>query len=265
MASDPAPSTDKWMNFLTEANLDDDTYVPSVLLPSQPALEQVACSAEGGGGNTEEGEKTGSSSRKRSRDEGATTADVSCSKANREKMRRDRLNDRCGVFLRKCQNCPATVPGAESAIGAQLGVVGVGHRSSSHPTARPLPTSLPPPCRFLERSRPLQPGKAPKADKASILCYAMRVLSQLHCPSHTPFPPTHRFLELSRLLKPGAQGNFLIPHAPSPPNTHRFLELSRSLEPGKAPKADKASILCYAMRVLSQLHCPSHTPFPPTH
>ncbi|CAI7790425.1 unnamed protein product, partial [Closterium sp. NIES-53] len=118
---------------------------------------------------------------------------------------------------------------------------------------------------FLERSRPLQPGKAPKADKASILCYAMRVLSQLHCPSHTPFPPTHRFLELSRLLKPGAQGNFLIPHAPSPPNTHRFLELSRSLEPGKAPKADKASILCYAMRVLSQLHCPSHTPFPPTH
>ncbi|CAI5497768.1 unnamed protein product [Closterium sp. Naga37s-1] len=126
MASDPAPSTDKWMNFLTEANLDDDTYVPGVLLPSQPALEQVACSAEGGGGNTEEGEKTGSSSRKRSRDEGAATADVSCSKANREKMRRDRLNDR-----------------------------------------------------FLELSRSLEPGKAPKADKASILCDAVRVLSQL--------------------------------------------------------------------------------------
>ncbi|GJP31158.1 hypothetical protein CLOM_g9626 [Closterium sp. NIES-68] len=126
MASDPAPSADKWMNFLTEANLDDDNFAPGVLLPSQPALEQVACSAEGGGGNTEECDKTGSSSRKRSRDECATTADVSCSKANREKMRRDRLNDR-----------------------------------------------------FLELSRSLEPGKAPKSDKASILCDAVRVLNQL--------------------------------------------------------------------------------------
>ncbi|CAN6452091.1 unnamed protein product [Victoria cruziana] len=33
----------------------------------------------------------------------------------------------------------------------------------------------------------------------------------------------------------------------------RFLELSALLEPGKKPKADKASILCDAIRVMNQL------------
>ncbi|GJP46305.1 hypothetical protein CLOM_g5609 [Closterium sp. NIES-68] len=137
MASDPAPSADKWMNFLTEANLDDDNFAPGVLLPSQPALEQVACSAEGGGGNTEECDKTGSSSRKRSRDECATTADVSCSKANREKMRRDRLNDRFLELSRSLEpgKAPsltrrafcATRAGAEPAKGRERSAQGVKH------------------------------------------------------------------------------------------------------------------------------------------
>ncbi|CAI7816995.1 unnamed protein product [Closterium sp. NIES-53] len=186
------------------------TLSPTPLLsPPLPPSPARLCSAEGGGGNTEEGEKTGSSSRKR----------YGKGKKGEGFLELSRL----------------LKPGAQ-------GNFLIPHAPSPPNTHR-----------FLELSRSLEPGKAPKADKASILCDAVRVLSQLHCPSHTPFPPTHRFLELSRLLKPGAQGNFLIPHAPSPPNTHRFLELSRSLEPGKAPKADKASILCDAVRVLSQL------------
>lgn len=33
----------------------------------------------------------------------------------------------------------------------------------------------------------------------------------------------------------------------------RFIELSRALEAGKPPKTDKATILCDAVRVISQL------------
>lgn len=42
---------------------------------------------------------------------------------------------------------------------------------------------------------------------------------------------------------------------PSLPSTVfcRFVELSRALEAGKPPKSDKATILCDAVRVISQL------------
>eukprot|EP00475_Leptophrys_vorax_P039832 TRINITY_DN7272_c0_g1_i1.p1 TRINITY_DN7272_c0_g1~~TRINITY_DN7272_c0_g1_i1.p1 ORF type:complete len:284 (+),score=26.07 TRINITY_DN7272_c0_g1_i1:56-907(+) len=123
MAAEPVPSSDKWMNFLRDAvNLEvDESLEPGMLLSPQ----QTAGSAGNNTLTADDGERATSATRKRSREDCAVATE-GCSKANREKMRRDRLNDR-----------------------------------------------------FFELSRSLEPGKAPKSDKASILCDAVRVLAQL--------------------------------------------------------------------------------------
>lgn len=99
-----SPSGAKWMSYLADnALLDvgvdvDDPQAPGPFFwynNNQNVPEQAECSVEGNGVKTEttdEGvEKENSGSRKRIRDDASKDAG---NKANREKMRRDRLNDR---------------------------------------------------------------------------------------------------------------------------------------------------------------------------
>lgn len=73
---------------------------------------------------------------------------ASSSKACREKLRRDRLNDKYSIFL---SLCVISLP------------------STKHVLI----------CRFMELASILEPGRPPKTDKSSILIDAVRMVTQL--------------------------------------------------------------------------------------
>ncbi|CAM6043650.1 unnamed protein product [Sphagnum compactum] len=126
--SSPSNATNatKWMSYLAEGLLAEEEVQPAnpfFWCTGQQPVEQLDCSADNECSKGESDVPDKGCARKRLREEACSGAG---NKACREKMRRDRLNDR-----------------------------------------------------FLELSAALEPGRPPKTDKATILCDAVRILTQL--------------------------------------------------------------------------------------